>query len=60
MLLNVLIVLSLLTTLYLVAHLPAAMYVKSKNPSATISVKPPAYVIPALLWVATLVTYIVV
>lgn len=46
-------------TLYLLAHIPAAMYVRHKNPSAKISIKWPAYAAPLILWLATAVSHYV-
>ncbi|OHA06410.1 MAG: hypothetical protein A2934_03465 [Candidatus Sungbacteria bacterium RIFCSPLOWO2_01_FULL_47_10] len=50
-------VLATLATFYFLAHFPAAMYIKHKNPIATISIKWPVFAAPLILWLATAISY---
>lgn len=54
---TILFVLALLMTLYFLAHFPAAMYIRRKNPHAAISIKWPVYAAPIILWIATAVSH---
>ena len=58
MITTILFVLSLLAVLYLVGNIPAAIYLKRKNPNiVSFTVSPIVYVIPIVLLVATAISH---
>ena len=59
MLTTMFLVLSVLTTIFLILFITVAIYIKSKNPYAEVSIGFLAYAIPAVLWLATLVSHFV-